>query len=68
MKWDYKTIKFETSRPFTMSLKFEQKQLQQCLFESGAEGWELVDTITLTEHGWTKYFVLIFKRAIQEAQ
>jgi hypothetical protein len=66
-RWDYKTVKFETSGGVvSWSLKFDQEELQQCLFESGAEEWELVEALTLAGGGWTKYLVLIFKRPISE--
>ena len=65
MKWEYKTIKLDTTKYFVASV-FEEGKLDQIMNQMGAEGWELVTAFdTNVGSGQTKDIVAIFKRQQQ---
>lgn len=67
MQWEYKTVRFETSGgAFAASLRFDPDEMDRRLASAGADGWELVDTATLMDRGWTRWCILIFKRPLPE--
>ena len=62
MKWEYKTIKLNTSK-YILASVFEEGKLDQIMNQMGAEGWELVTAFdTNVGSGQTKDIVAIFKR------
>jgi hypothetical protein len=65
MKWEYKTIKLNTSK-YILASVFEEGKLDQIMNQMGAEGWELVTAFdTNVGSGQTKDIVAIFKRQQQ---
>jgi hypothetical protein len=62
MRWEYKTVRFQTSAGLSTSVNLDEAELERHLANAGADGWELSDTITLMDRGWTKFCILIFKR------
>lgn len=65
MQWEYKTVRFEPSGFLSIRVNLNPAQFDDCLASAGSDGWELVDTLTLSEDGCTSYCILIFKRPIE---
>ncbi len=64
MKWEYKTIKLETTG-FSGG-KLNEKNLEYQINQLGEQGWELVTAFdTNQSQGASRYVVTIFKRQKQ---
>jgi hypothetical protein len=61
-RWEYETV-----RPDRESTKKEASDPKATLNELGAEGWELIETITY-ESGGTKYLVFKRPRPVESAE
>ena len=60
-KWEYKTIKLDTTT-WIGTGNIEENQLDQQMNDLGEQGWELVSALdTNSTGGVSKYVVTIFK-------
>jgi hypothetical protein len=65
MKWEYKTIKSDTTG-FVAGGKFDQNSFEQILNGLGEQGWELVSAFdTNVEVGKSRHVVAMLKRPIE---
>jgi hypothetical protein len=65
MKWEYKTIKVDTTG-FVAGGKFDQDSFEQILNGLGERGWELVSAFdTNVEGGKSRHVVAMLKRPIE---
>ena len=65
MKWEYKTIKTDTTG-FVVGGKFDQNSFEQLLNGLGEQGWELVSVFdTNVEGGKSRHVVAILKRPLE---
>lgn len=59
--WEYKTVKLKLRG--VLGGKFGEDEINEMLNQNGAEGWELVSTLTTALYqGRTQNAALIFKR------
>lgn len=62
MKWEYKSVEFNTAN-FWKGIAFSVEQVDELTNRLGVEGWEMVSSVSLNEDtGYSKSFVLFFKR------
>lgn len=46
--------------------KVDTQKLQDEMNQLGSEGWELVSSLESNKNGYTKEFVFVFKRKVEE--
>ncbi|MBI1248639.1 DUF4177 domain-containing protein [bacterium] len=63
VQWEYKTLKISTSRGFFSGTDLNSDELAGLLNSEGADGWELVSTVSIDMvNGGSKYLLAILKR------
>ena len=64
MKWEYKTIKFETKG--FVGGKFDENQIDEVINTHGKDGWEIATAFDTNQaYGESRYIVIILKREIK---
>lgn len=66
MKWEYTTVEIGTTS-FWEGVVFKIEEIDEQTNQMGAEGWELVSTVSLNEGpGYSKSVLLFFKRPLND--